>query len=79
MVAGLPNVRDHAFSDVRLILYYLTSLDSLGKLSARLSTRTRSATSTLRASVIEQSYQWFGLLSGWSERFDGTQDLQPPA
>lgn len=78
MVAGLPNVFEHVCLERRSVSQFLTSLGSLSNLSARSFTST-STRSTLRASVIGRSYQWLGLLSGWSERIDDAKSLQPPA
>jgi len=76
MVAGLPNVLEHVCFEHRHILQFLTPLDSLSKLSSR---SLVSTTRSLQASVIGRSYQCLGnLLSGWSERIDGAEDLQPP-
>jgi len=75
MVAGLPNVLEHVCFEHRHILQFLTSLESFDKLSARSLARNRR---NPQPSVIGRSYQRLGLLSGWSERIDDTEVVQPP-
>ena len=75
MVAGLPNVSEHVRLERRPILQFLTSLGSFNKLCSRSFMSTRRSP---QASVIGRSYQCLGLLSGWSERIDGAEVLQPP-